>query len=109
MPNDRLRDGMLKAGLTPVTLAQHLGVDPKTVERWITQDRAPYPRHRHAIGALLKESESYLWPNALSPDSAVKVAQSEAVQIYPRRADVPPDLRQRLLVKPEKQIGIVCN
>src|SRR2546423_10329315 len=107
MPNDRLRDGMLKAGLTPVALAQELGVDPKTVERWITQERAPYPRHRHAISALLKESESYLWPNALSPDRAVKVAQSEVVQIYPRRAAVPPDLWQRLLDNAEKQIGIL--
>jgi hypothetical protein len=107
MPNDRLRDGLLKAGLTPVALAEHLGVDPKTVERWITQDRVPYPKHRNAVGALLKESEAYLWPNALSPERAVKVAQSEVVQVYPRRAAVPPDLWQRLLDKAEKQIGIL--
>jgi hypothetical protein len=56
---------------------------------------------------VLKESESYLWPNALSPERAVKLAQSEVVQIYPRRAAVPPDLWQRLLDKAEKQIGIL--
>src|SRR5690349_5986007 len=97
MANERLRDGMLKNGLTPAAVAEHLGVDPKTVERWVTQERTPYPRHRHAIAALLKESESYLWPNALTPERAAIVAQSEVVQIYPRRATAPPDLWQRLL------------
>src|ERR1700761_7781775 len=70
MPNDRLRDAMLKKGLTPTAVAEHIKVDPKTVERWITQDRSPYPRHRHAIAALLREGESYLWPNALSTERA---------------------------------------
>jgi len=42
----------------------------KTVERWVTQDRPPYLRHRHAIAALLGKRESYLWPDALPPDRA---------------------------------------
>jgi hypothetical protein len=58
MPNDRLRDAMLKQGLTPAGIAEHIAVDPKTVERWITQDRSPYPRHRHAIAALLRGKHS---------------------------------------------------
>src|SRR5262245_47987019 len=70
MANDRLRDALLRHGLTPVAAAEHLGVDPKTAERWITQDRVPYPRHRHALAALVRESEAYLWPDALSPARA---------------------------------------
>lgn len=50
---------------------------------------------------------SYLWPNALPPERAAKVNQSELIQIYPRRAAVPPELWQRLLDKAEKYVGIL--
>ena len=66
MTNDRLRDAMLRNGLTPTAIAQRVGVDPKTAERWITQGRAPYPRYRFEIAALVKEDEAYLWPGAVS-------------------------------------------
>jgi len=107
MPNERLRDAMLKHGLTVVALAEHIKVDPKTVERWITQDRTPYPRHRHAIAALVRESESYLWPEALSPERATKVAQSEVVEMYPRRAAVPADLWRRLIEGAGEQVDVL--
>lgn len=107
MPNDRLRNGMLTKGLTPSALADRLGVDPKTVERWITQDRNPYPRYRHTIAELLGESESYLWPNALPAQRAVQVSQSEVVHIYPRRGAVPTDLWQQLLEKATRQVGVL--
>jgi transcriptional regulator with XRE-family HTH domain len=108
MPNDRLRDAMLKHGLTPTTIAERIGVDPKTVERWITKDRSPYTRHRHAIAALLKESESYLWPNAVSSERATQLSQSEVVHIYPRRGAVPPDLWQQLLDRATSQVGLLA-
>jgi transcriptional regulator with XRE-family HTH domain len=107
MPNDRLRDAMLLNGLTPAAIADQLGVDPKTAERWITQGRAPYPRHRHAIAALVKESESYLWPDAVPAERANRVAQSEVVQVYPRRASVPEDVWRRLIDQAQERIGIL--
>lgn len=36
MANERLREAILNAGLTPYELADKLGVNPKTVERWVT-------------------------------------------------------------------------
>lgn len=60
MPNDRLRDALLTKGITPADAAEKLSVDPKTIERWITQNRIPYARHRHAMAALVHESERYL-------------------------------------------------
>src|SRR2546421_12919667 len=99
---------MLKQGLTPASVAEHLGVDPKTVERWITQDRTPSPKHRHSIAALLREGESYLWPNALTAERAAHVTQSEVVHIYPRRGAVPTDLWQRLLDQAQNQIGVLA-
>lgn len=99
---------MLKQGLTPAAIAEHIGVDPKTVERWITQNRSPYPRHRTAIAALLREGESYLWPNALSVERASQATTSEVVHVYPRRGAVPSDLWQRLLDKAVNEIGILA-
>ncbi|MFC0005524.1 helix-turn-helix domain-containing protein [Micromonospora siamensis] len=107
MPNDRLREGLLRKGLTTATLAEKLDVDPKTVERWITQSRNPYPRYRHAIAALLGESESYLWPDALPTERVAQVSQSEVVHIYPRRGAVPPDLWQRLLDQTTRHVGVL--
>jgi hypothetical protein len=107
MANERLRDAVLKAGLSPLALAEKLAVSAKTVERWITLERLPYPRHRHAIATLLQERESYLWPDALPPERAVRVAESEVVHIYPRRAAVPLDLWHRLVEHAQDQIGIL--
>jgi hypothetical protein len=108
VPNERLRDAILRKGLTPMAVADRLGVDPKTVERWMVQDRLPYPKHRHAIAAMVTESESYLWPNAYSPERAAAIAQSEVVMVYPRRSAVPADLWQRLLGQATMQIGILA-
>jgi hypothetical protein len=84
------------AGITPHDLAGVIGVDPKTVERWITQGRTPYPRHRHEIAAVVKESEAYLWPAALSAERRTEAATSEIVHLYPHRASIPGDVWSRL-------------
>ena len=97
MQNERLHDALLSKGLTPTEVAEKLSVDPKTVERWIAQGRIPYARHRHALAALVQESERYLWPDAISPEAAGAVSGSEIVQVYPHRSLVPPDLWDHLL------------
>src|ERR1700755_1870178 len=88
MPNDRLRDAMMSANLTPDEIAPRLGVDPKTVERWITTDRVPYPRHRHKLAVMLHKSEAYLWLDALSDNRAAEISESEIVRTYPHRNEV---------------------
>jgi hypothetical protein len=107
MPNDRLRDVLLGKGLTPEDVAAHLGVDPKTVERWITLGRTPYPRHRHAIAVMTGESETYLWPGALPSYRRTEVAQSEIVQVYPHRNSVTADLWDALLEKAATYVDIL--
>ena len=108
MANERLRDAILRKGMTPAVVAERIGVDPKTVERWIVQDRTPYPKHRYTIAAMVEEGESYLWPKALSTERSVAIAQSELVTIYPRRSTVPSDLWQRLLDRATMQIGLLA-
>lgn len=107
MPNDRLRDAILRNGFTPAAMAEHVGVDPKTAERWITQGRAPYPKYRHAIAALVKESESYLWPDAVPAERAQRIAESECVRVYPRRGAVPDELWRRLISNASKRVGVL--
>jgi transcriptional regulator with XRE-family HTH domain len=107
MSNDRLRDAMLRNGLTPTAIAERVGVDPKTAERWITQGRAPYPRYRFEIAALVKEDEAYLWPDVMSEARADRIAQSELVQLYPRRAAISMDLWQRLIEHATSRIEIL--
>ena len=41
MRNERLRALLLERGKSPDQLAEHVRVDPKTVERWITRGRLP--------------------------------------------------------------------
>jgi transcriptional regulator with XRE-family HTH domain len=107
VPNERLRDSLLRNGLTPDQVAKATGVDPKTVERWITKDRTPYARHRHAIAAMVQETERYLWPNSISPERVATSTQSEIVNVYPRRHAVPADMWDRLLSQSEVHIGIL--
>jgi len=107
MPNDRLRDVLLRHGLTPHDVAERLDVDRKTVERWITMGRTPYPRHRHAIAAIVGDSEAYLWPDALPADRRTEVAESEIVQVYPHRATVPGDFWPRMLKGASERIDIL--
>ena len=105
--NDRLADALSAAGLAPHDLAARIGVDPKTVERWITQGRTPYPRHRREIAAHVRESETYLWPGALSPERRTEAATSEIVHIYPHRAGIPGEVWTRLFGGASEQIDVL--
>ncbi|MEV4093607.1 helix-turn-helix domain-containing protein [Streptosporangium saharense] len=40
-PNERLRSALVTAGITVRQLAEEVGVDPKTVERWVSTGRTP--------------------------------------------------------------------
>jgi hypothetical protein len=95
--NERLLDAIARRGYTPASLAARLGVDPKTVERWVAQGRLPYPRHRHRIAALLGETELWLWPNSVDDERRDHAARSEVVRVYAHRYQVPDELWMRLI------------
>lgn len=107
MANDRLRDAINRGGLSVDDVAQKIGLDPKSIERWITQDRVPYPKNRHAIAALLRESESYLWPSAVGDEKATEVSGSEVVQVFPSRNAIPRDLWDRLLNQATGRVDVL--
>jgi len=107
MPNERLRAALLQRGVTPADLAEQIGVDPKSVERWITQDRVPYRKHRYKVAALLGTDESLLWPDALSREQVAAAGQSEVIAVYPHRWAVPPDAWARLFRDASREIGVL--
>jgi len=106
MANERLRATLLERGLTPSALGEALGVDYKTVERWVS-GRTPYRRHRYAVAARLAVDEAYLWPDALSRDQVAAASEGEILAIYPHRSDVPRDAWRRLFSASEREIGVL--
>ncbi|MEV7012226.1 DUF5919 domain-containing protein [Streptosporangium sp. NPDC051022] len=107
MANERLRVALLEHGTTVDALAEAVQVDAKTVERWITQGRIPYRKHRFAVAKLLGVEESYLWPDALTPAQAVAVSESEIVTVYPHRWAVPKDTWGRLFSAAREEIDVL--
>jgi transcriptional regulator with XRE-family HTH domain len=61
--NDALRVALSDTGHTTESLAETVGVDPKTVARWLTEGRIPHPRHRFAAAEALHRDVSDIWPD----------------------------------------------
>ena len=89
MTNERLRAAFTRAGLTPELVSGQLGVDPKTVQKWLA-GRTPHRRHRWAVCELVDESEQYLWPDASRVSGDGYGSNEEILQAFPRRAAVEP-------------------
>ena len=106
MANERLRTALLQRGLTPSELADTVGVDPKTIERWIG-GRIPYRRHRHQVAVRLGVDETYLWPGALAAEQVASASESEILVVYPHRWAVPRDTWGLLFDSAEQEIGIL--
>lgn len=107
MANERLRATLLERGFTPASLGDEIGVDPKTVERWISLGRTPYRKHRFAAASRLGVDEAYLWPDALSREQVAAASDSEVLAIYPHRSDVPRDAWRQLFKTAEREIGVL--
>ena len=109
MANERLRDALLRNGLTYEQVAKATGVDQKTVERWITKGRTPYPRHRNTIASMVKETETYLWPDAVAPERKAEITESEVVKLYPHRNSIPADLWDHLITNATQHVEVLVH
>ena len=104
--NERLRAALLQQGHTPESLAAAVGVDPKTVERWIG-GRTPYRRTRYELAAKLKTDEAYLWPGSYSPAQLASASEAEVIAVHSNRAAVPHETWSRMFDAAEEEIGIL--
>ena len=57
---------MLNAGLTPAAVASAVGVDAKTVGRWLAGESTPYPLTRVRLAQILGYDETFLWPSLVT-------------------------------------------
>ena len=97
MANERLRSCITGARLTIAEVAAQVGVDPKTVERWIVLGRVPHRSHRWATASLLGTDEVYLWPELADERHTQAASTSELITLYPNRGAVPGALWRSLL------------
>jgi transcriptional regulator with XRE-family HTH domain len=96
MPNERLREALARERWSVPAFAEAVGVDHKTVERWITKERTPHRRIAIAAAARLGEDPVYLWP-ALGTRMVADETYGEIVKVYPERSAVPNSLWLSLL------------
>ena len=104
--NEPLRRALLHARLREGDVAARLGVDPKTVRRWLN-GRVPYPHSRSAIADLVGADEADLWPDAGGP-LAPRTWPDELGTVYPHRWAVPREAWTRLFASAEHEIGILA-
>ncbi|GAB2646137.1 DUF5919 domain-containing protein [Nocardia goodfellowii] len=87
-------------------LAAAVGVDVKTVNRWLA-GRVPHRRTRLDVARILNESEATLWPQVRPDLGAGSPATAEVVNAYAHRADIPNDLWVSLMLGANEQIDII--
>ncbi|MEH1012423.1 Scr1 family TA system antitoxin-like transcriptional regulator [Micromonospora sp. CPCC 206060] len=63
--NRAVQAAMVEAGQTAESLAEQVGVDPKTAARWAREGRIPQTRHRAQVAQLLGKDVLDLWPDIL--------------------------------------------
>ena len=98
---------MLNAGLTPAALADAVQVDVKSVMRWISEGRMPYPVTRVKVAHVLHQEATFLWP-ALVQDSEMCVeAAVEIERVWPTRSSISTETWHALFSKATEQLDIL--
>lgn len=108
MSNERLRSALISAGITHDALSEQVGVDCKTVERWISTGRVPHRTHRLKVAAILKSDDAFLWPSTKSDPRTLAASQAEFVALYPNRGSVASDLWVSLIERSTEQIDLLA-
>lgn len=108
MLNYRLKNALEIAKLHYDDVAQELGVDPKTVHRWIYNGRVPYKRNRSRLAAILGEAEGYLWPDT-AVGSSNEVMRMELVSVYAQSEAVSTQVWDSLVDQTRTNIDLMAG
>jgi transcriptional regulator with XRE-family HTH domain len=104
--NEPLRRALLRARLREDDVAARLGVDPKTVRRWLN-GRVPYGNNRVALADLVGVEEAELWPDAGGPLTA-RTRPEELGAVYPHRWSVLREVWTRFFRSANHEIDILA-
>ena len=107
MANERLRTSIAASGRDCQGVAEAVGVDPKTVERWIQQDRVPHRAHRRATASVLGKDEAFLWPSLLGDPQTIAAGAAEVLCVYPSRGAVPMDQWLALITGAHQELTLL--
>ncbi|MFJ7529152.1 helix-turn-helix domain-containing protein [Streptomyces griseus] len=107
MSNERLRSALLAQGVTIQELADSIEVNPKTVERWITQGKVPYRRHQYATAAKLNVDVTTLWDDSRAIATSTDLSKAEILTIYPHRHQVPNTFWRELYERAESRVDVL--
>ena len=107
MPDTRatgelLRRALVEARIRDIDVAKSLGVDPKTVQRWLG-GRVPHARHRWSVADMLSLHEYDLWPHLAELPSI----DPEVYATYPHRGSVPREVWRSVFESAENEISIL--
>ena len=106
MGNERLRSTIAGSNYTYRNLADEVGVDLKTVERWVGVGRTPHRQTAARVARTLGVPATWLWP-ALDHHRA-PVSHGELVAYYPHRSEVPKTLWMELLTKAQREVVLLA-
>ncbi len=107
MRNERLGAALASRRIDHATLAERVGVDAKTAERWLSKGRTPRRRTALDVAALLGEDPTYLWPALVDDARRTSASQAEFVTLYPHRGAVPLELWSSLLDQAAESVDIL--
>lgn len=108
MSNERLRAAITDAGLSLQEFGEKVGVDPKTVERWIGTDRIPHRTHRMNAAHILGKTDVFLWPATDSDPRTRSATRAEFVDLYPSRASLPVSTWEELIDNAREAIDLLA-
>jgi transcriptional regulator with XRE-family HTH domain len=103
--NDRLRSTLRSTGFTGAKLAEELGVDPKTIQRWTTTGRTPHRNTATRAGRILGVPPEWLWPDLDQAESGS--SGGEVVAFYAHRSQVPKNCWLELVVGARERIDLL--
>src|SRR3954453_3020831 len=109
MANERLRRAIQQADLRLEDVAEHVEIDVKTAERWITKGRLPHARNRVRTAQLLQVDELEIWPEVAEERGGRGPIDGELVRVYPHRGAVPHDRWYELLAATRERFDVLVH
>lgn len=102
--NQRLEDAIRTSGRRVEEFADELGVDPKTVERWVSTGRVPRPTYRYRAEKTLSVPAPLLWPSVPGPARGIE----ELAGAYATRNELAPATVASLLDAATEHIDVLA-
>src|SRR4051794_26626010 len=96
--------------MTAAALADVVQVDPKSVSRWLAEDRVPHQVTRQRVAAILQQEETFLWPTLLvdsEADVGASAVPAEIERVWPMRCTISSETWHELFTGATRQLDIL--